>query len=316
MFLAATGRGGAARLEAPRDRPPAGAVLLLAAPGAALGEAEADALVAHARAGGTVVWMAGEVRQPALEGRLRVRARAAPAFRLAVPLAPHPLVSGLLVPAGGGSVEGDEPGALPVLGAGGIVTGLSIPAGEGEVLVLSGPEPFTNERIGDGGAISLLTRLAGRGPIVFDERWLLPRDAPAPPSRRALALAALQALLAVAVWLAARARRLGAIRPPPAEARGRTARDYLASLAALYGRAGAEEELARGAWRRARRALERRAGVPARLAADEAAPRLARRSEAAAEALRRGEAAVRSGRGALLATYRAVDDLGRATGSI
>jgi hypothetical protein len=313
MFLAATGRR-AARLEGPGDVPTKGAVLLLAAPGAALDEAEARALVAHARAGGTVVWMAGEVRQPALEGLLRVRARAQPAFRLAGALAPHPLVSGILVPAGGGSVEGDEPGALPILGAGGVVTGLSVPAGAGEVLVLSGPEPFTNERIGDAGAISLLVRLAGRGPIVFDERWLLPRDAPAPASHRGLVVAAIQGLLAVVVWLLARGRRLGAIRPPPAGARGRTARDYLASLAALYGRAGAEEELSRRAWQRARRALERRTGIPARLGAEEAAARLGRSSREAAEALLRGEAAVRSGRGALIATYRAADELAAAAG--
>jgi hypothetical protein len=314
MFLAATGRG-VARLEGAGDVPPKGAVVLLAAPGAVLDEAEAEALVAHARAGGTIVWMAGEVRQPALEARLRVHARAAPAFRLATPLAPHPLVSGLLVPAGGGSVDGNGPGALPILGAGGVVTGLSVPIGAGEVLVLSGPEPFTNERIGDAGAISLLVRLAGRGSIVFDERWLFPRDAPAPASRRALVVAALQGILAVLVWLLARGRRFGAIRPPPAPWRGRTARDYLASLAALYGRAGAEEELARRAWRRARRALERRTGIPARLAAEDATARLGRRSKEAAEALLRGEAAVASGRGALLATYRAVDELGRTFGT-
>ncbi|HEX9242330.1 MAG TPA: DUF4350 domain-containing protein [Anaeromyxobacter sp.] len=198
MFLAATGRS-AARLEASDERPPPGAVLLLAAPGAALDDAEARALVAHARAGGTIVWMAGDVRQPALERRLGVRVRAAPGSRLAAPIAPHPLVVGLLLPAGGGSVEGDEPGALPILGASGLVVGLSVAAGSGEVLVLSGPEPLTNERLGDAGAISFLVRLAGRGPVVFDERWLVARDAPAPASHRALAIAALQGLAALAV---------------------------------------------------------------------------------------------------------------------
>jgi hypothetical protein len=314
MFLAATGRP-ALRLASPGDRPPAGAVVLLAAPGAALDDAEADGIVAHARAGGTVVWMAGAVRQPALERRLGVRARAARGVRLATPLAPHPLVAGLELPAGGGSVEADSPAALPVLGSGTLVSAVSVPAGAGEVLVLSGPEALANERVGEGGAASFLVRLAARGPVVFDERWLLLRDRPAPASARALAATALQALLAVAVGLAARARRLGAVRPPPAEGRGRTARDYLASLAELYRRAGAEEEIARATWRRARRALERRAGIPSRLPGEDAAPRLARRSPAAAEALRRGEAAVRSGRGALLATCRAADDLAREVGA-
>jgi hypothetical protein len=312
-FLAATGRS-ATRIDDRGAWPARGAVVLLAAPAEPLEDEEAAALVSHARAGGTVVWLAGDVRQPALERRLGVRARAAPGFRIASAQAPHPLVAGLLVPVNGGSVEADGPDALPILATAGAVAGVSLRAGAGEVLVLSGPEPFTNERIGDAGAISLLVRLSARGPLVFDERWLVPRDAPAPASRRALVVAALQGLAAVGLWLAARARRLGAIRPPPPEGRGRTARDYLASLAALYGRAGAEEELARGAWRRARRALERRTGIPARLSADEAAPRLARRSRAAAEALLRGEAALGSGRGALLATCLAADDLAGATG--
>jgi hypothetical protein len=314
LFLSATGRS-ALRFDARDARPPPGAVVVLAAPAAELDDAEVGALLDHVYAGGTLVWMAGAARQPALERRLGLRARAAPGFRIAVPLAPHPLLAGLLLPVGAGSVDPEAPGALPVIAVGAEVAGVSVRAGSGEVLVLSGPEPLTNERLGDAGAISFLVRLAARGPIVFNERWLVARGAPAPASTRAIAAAALQGLLALAVWLLARSRRLGAIRPSPPEARGRTARDYLASLAALYGRAGAEEEIARAAWRRARRALERRAGIPARLAGEDAAARLTRRSPAAAEALRRGEAALRSGRGALLATYRAADELARAVGT-
>jgi hypothetical protein len=314
LFLSATGRS-ALRIDARDARPPPGAVVLLAAPAAELDELEVGALLDHVRAGGTLVWMAGAVRQPVLERRLGVRARAERGFRLAAPVAPHPLVAGLLLPVGGGAVDGDPSPALPVIAVGAQVAGVSVPAGAGEVLVLSGPEPLTNERLGDAGAISFLVRLAARGPIVFDERWLVARDPSAAGSTRALAAATLQGLLAALVWLLARSRRLGAIRPPPPEARGRTARDYLGSLAVLYGRAGAEEEIARAAWRRARRALERRAGIPARLTGADAAARLARRSPAAAEALRRGEAAIRSGRGALLATYRAADELARAAGT-
>jgi hypothetical protein len=313
MFLAATGRP-TSRLADTGDAPPRGAVVLLAAPGAPLGEADAAALVAHARAGGTVVWMAGPVRQPALERALSVRAHAGRALRTSIPIAPHPLLAGLELPAGAGQVEGGPPEALAVLGAGPAVAGLSIPAGRGELLVLSGTEPLENGRLGEGGSATLLVRLAARGPVVFDERWLVPRGAPPSPARTGLAVAALQALLAAAVLLAARGRRLGAIRPPPPEGTGRTARDYLASLAVLYRRAGAEEELARESWGRARRALERTAGIPARLGAVEAEARLARRSPAAAQAFARGEAAVRSGPGALLATCRAADDLRRAAG--
>lgn len=313
MFLAATGRA-AVRLSGPDDRPPAGAVVLLAGPRAPLADADVAALLAGVRAGGTLVWMAGPVRQPALERALSVRAAAGGAPGTALPLAPHPLVAGLELPAGSGAVVGGPPGALAVLGAGAAIAGLSIPEGRGEVLVLSGSEPLENDRIGEGGALTLLTRLAARGPIAFDERWLLPRRAGASPARAGLLAAALQALAAAAVLLSARGRRLGAIRPPPPEGSGRTARDYLASLAALYRRAGAEEELARATWARARRALERRAGIPARLAADDARARLARHAPAAAEAFDRGEAALRRGAGALLPASRAAHDLEAALG--
>jgi len=160
------------------------------------------------------------------------------------------------------------------------------------VIVLSGPEALENERIGEADAVSFLVRLGGRGPLAIDERFLAPADGPAPPSRRALALLAAQALLGAAVLLAALAPRLGPIRPPPPEGGGRSTRDYLASLAALYRRAGAEPELARSAWRAFRRRLEARAGIPARLPDAEAARLLAARSSPAARAVLRGSVAL------------------------
>lgn len=314
-FLAEAGAA-PRRLEDPDDAPPAGATVILAAPGAALSDAEAAALVAHAAAGATLVWLAGQVRQPALERRLAVIPVPGLGERTAAPLAPHPLVDGLGLPAGGGFVEWSGDAALPILEAGDRVAAVAVPVGRGEVLVLAGPEPLQNTRVGDGDAVALLLRLAARGPVVFDERWLRPRAAgTAPGARRGLALAAAQALLAAAVLLVARGRRLGAIRPPPAEGRGRTARDYLASLAVLYRRTGAEDELARAAWDRARRGLERRAGVPARLPAGDARERLARHAPAAGEALLRGEAATAGGPGALRAVLQAAHDLEAATGA-
>lgn len=314
LFLASTGRP-PRRLADPEDTPPRGAVLLLAAPRAALGDADVAALLAHVRAGGTLVWMAGPVRQRALERALSVRAASGDAPRTAVPVAPHPLLAGLELPAGSGAIVGGPPDGLAVLRAGDAVAGTSIPVGQGEVLVLSGPEPLENGRLAEGDALSFLTRLAGRGPIAFDERWLVARGAAPSPTRAGLLAAALQAAAAAALLLAARGRRLGAIRPPPAEGSGRTARDYLVSLAALYRRAGAEDEIARATWQRARRVLERRAGIPARLSAPEARDRVARRSRAAAEALERGERAARGGAGALLETCRAAHDVVQAIGA-
>lgn len=312
MFLAATGRA-PVRLAGEGEAPPPRAVVLLAGPRSALGHDDVAALLAHARAGGTVVWMAGPVRQPALERALSVRAIGGGAPRTAVPLAPHPLFAGLSLPAGSGAVVGGPAEALAVLGAGPAVAALSIPAGRGELLVLSGSEPLENARLAEGDGVSLLTRLAARGPVAFDERWLAAREAPPSPARTGLVASALQAAVATALLLAARGRRLGAVRPPPPEGSGRTARDYLASLAALYRRAGAEGELARETWRRARRVLERRAGIPAGLSAADAGARLARRAPAAADAFARGEAAaLRGGAGALLEASRAAHDLERA----
>jgi hypothetical protein len=313
MVLAATGRP-AVRLAEPEEAPPPQAVILLAAPRAALGDVDVAALLAHARAGGTLLWMTGLVRQPALERALGLRAFGGGAPRTAIPLAPHPLFAGLELPAGGGSLSGGPPGALAVLGAGGTVAALSIPAGRGEVLVLAGTDALENARLGEGGALSLLTRLAARGRIAFDERWLVPRGGQTSAARAGLVAALLQAALAAALLLAARSRRLGAIRPPPDEGSGRTARDYLTALAALYRRAGARDELARATWARARRTLERRAGIPAHLPPADAAARLARRAPEAAAAFARGEAATRGGKGALLRACRAADDLEHALG--
>jgi hypothetical protein len=175
---------------------------------------------------------------------------------------------------------------------------------------LSGPEPFTNEHLAEGNALSFLTRLAERGPIVFDERWVTPHnDAPGkiPPLFAVLA----QALLAGLVFVAARSRRLGIVRPPPDQEHGRTARDYLRTLARLYGRAGAEAELARSALARARRMLERRTGLRAGLDDNEFESRLELRAPLARSAFARARSALLlpPGPAALLAVVRACADL-------
>lgn len=303
-------RGHAAPRLAARDAAPApGAVLLLAAPAAALADAEAEALLAHASAGGTVVWAAGPAPQPALAARLRATLSPARGARLAAPLEPHPLLEGLALPASDGTVASALPGARAVSGAPGRPFAVAVPLGQGEVILLAGPEPLENGRLAGADALSFLLRLAARGEVAFDERWLLPRGgAGGRPS--ALALLAGQALLAALVLVVARGRRLGAVRPPLA-ARGRTSADYLASLAALYRRAGAEGELAAVAWRAARRRLERRAGVPVRLADRDALALLRARAPAAAEPFERGAAALAAAPGAasLLALVRAAADL-------
>ncbi|MFT3916956.1 MAG: DUF4350 domain-containing protein [Anaeromyxobacteraceae bacterium] len=306
------GRGVAAPVVRPGDAPPppGEGVVVVAAPAASLDVREADALLEHAARGGTLVLAAGRAPQPALEARLGVRFAPAPGARMAVPLAPHPLVEGLVLPVGEGQLLVTGGDALPIAGVRDAVAAAALRVGRGEVVLLAGPEPLTNARLAQGGALSLLIRLAARGPVALDERWLEARTgARAPPA--ALGALAGQALLAFGAYALARGRRLGAIRPPPADGRGRTARDYLRALAGLYRRAAAEGELARAAWARARRELERRAGIPARLPDADAALRLEARSPAAAAAFERGRTALarQPGPDALLAVVRACADL-------
>jgi hypothetical protein len=315
-WLASTGRP-VAVLSRPEDRPPAGAVLLLAAPRGALSSEDAEEVAAHAAAGGTVVWAVGPAPQPALERRLGA-VRASPggdlAARTAAALAPHPLFDGLAFRTSGGDVASDAPGAVRVAGGRDFAAAVAFPLGAGEVVLLAGPDALENQHIADLGNLSLWARLAARGPLALDERHLR-GGAAAPAARSALALLLLQALLAGAAFALARGRRLGAIRPPPPP-RGRTARDYLESLGALYRRARAEEELSRSAWGRARRDLERRAGIAARLPDAEAERRLRRRAPAAADAVVRARRALSAppGPDSLTAVVRAAADLEAALG--
>jgi hypothetical protein len=177
-------------------------------------------------------------------------------------------------------------------------------------VLLAGPEPLDNGHVGDGDALSLWVRLAAYGPIAFDERYLRPAPSRlaarvSPAGLLGLQLGLLVALLAAALW-----PRLGAVRPPPPDRAGPSTGEYLASLAELYRRAGAEPELAASTWRRLRERLEHEAGVRAGLPTEEAAGRLAASSPAAAESLRRGAAALAAGGpGLLLEVARAAADV-------
>jgi hypothetical protein len=312
-WLAATGRP-AVVLSRTGESPPAGGAVVLAAPRGPLSAEEADALLSHAAAGGTLVWAVGPAPQPALERRLgpvRLSPGSDLAARTAVALAPHPLFDGLALRTAGGDVSAGAPGALPVSGGRDFTAAVAVPLGRGEVVLLAGTEALENQHLAQAGNLSLWTRLAARGPLSVDERRLR-GGAAVPPSQAALGWLAAQALLAAGAFALARGRRLGAVRPPPASG-GRTARDYLESLGALYRRARAEGALSRSAWARARRELERRAGIPARLSDAEAEARLRARSASAAEAVARARGALAAppGPGSLASVVRAAADLER-----
>lgn len=299
------------------DVPPPGAALVLAAPRAEIEPADADALLDHVARGGLLVWAVDrEGAQPEMERRLQVhrpRALRRPPAGVAVAIAPHPLFAGLSLRTGGATVASRAPAALAVSGLvdGAAVhpTAVSLPWGRGEVLLLESAEPLQNSAIAEADDLELWARLAARRTVAFDERFLAPRAATAPPSTRAIAALAAQGLAAALAFFWARGRRLGAVRPPPPPGSTRTAADYLASLSALYRRARAEPRLAEEAWRRLRGELWRRAGVPPALPDGEAARRLERtRAEAAARlryaAALRAEAA-KGGPARLLALVRA-----------
>ncbi len=202
-WLTETGRAPLV-LSSPGDRPPRGAVLVLAAPLNEIEAADAEALLGHAARGGLLVWaMGAEGSQPELERRLQASRprslRPAPLEAPALPIAPHPLLAGLSLRGGGDSVASRLPGALPVAGvvdgATLFATAVSVPWGRGEVLLLESTELLQNSRLALADNLELWARLAARGPVAFDERFLLPRTGASPPSRRALA-----ALLAQGSW--------------------------------------------------------------------------------------------------------------------
>jgi hypothetical protein len=312
-WLAATGRASSVTTRA--GAPPApGQVWLLAAPAAPVPAADAAAFLSHAAAGGLSVWALGAERQPQLEALLQARRVAGRGERTVAGLPDGGPLAGLVLRAPGDGVVSTRPGARPATGPDDPPAALLWPVGRGEVLLLAGTELLDNARIVEADHLSLWVRLAARGPIVFDERWLRPEAVPTP--LRLPLLVGGQALLAALLLVIALGWRHGAIRPPPAAGARLTARDYLATLAALSRRAGAEPELAAAAWRRLRRTLEREAGIPARLSGQAAAARLSARAPEGAAALQRGEVALRHpAQGQLLAVTRAAADVEGALGS-
>lgn len=311
-----------------RRAPTSGTAWLLISPLAPVPPLAVEAFLEHAARGGLSVWAIGPGSQPALEAALKARRAPGEAARIWAGRQGHPLLGGLVFRGGGVGVTA-EGGAMPGTGTAmpgtGTAVGTAVPAdpaaperppevvtmpvGQGEVVVLGSPALFENGSLAESDHLSLWVRLAARGPITFDERWLRVADVATPSPRIPLLMAAQAALVAI-VLLVALGQRHGAVRPPPAPATLRSNTDYLASLAALTRRAGAEEALAAASWARLRRRLEHRTGLPAHLTTSAAADRLEARAPAAAEALRRGEAALnRPGKGHLLAVTRAAAEV-------
>jgi len=298
-----------------------GAVWVLAAPAAPLGPGEAEAFLAHVRAGGLAVWALGPEPQPELAARLGLsvdplRARSGLPQS---PLAPHPLFRGLSLRGACQPMASTLAGALPVAGADAgalpCTAVFSIPVGRGEVLVLAGDDLLANRAVGDADHLAFWARVAERGPLAFDERYLGARSGPGVP--RGIVVLLAQAALAAALAGWALLPRFGAVRPPPAEDVATGAAGYLTSLAALYGRARAEPELVRTALASLRARARERAGVPRDRPDAEVARFLARKSPEAARAFAAAAvagAASAAGRAELVRITQASADLEAALG--
>jgi hypothetical protein len=168
------------------------------------------------------------------------------------------------------------PGAMvPLAVAGDTPVAFEVQLGEGRVVALAGADALANDRLDLGDNLQLLANLGAQGPVWFDEFHHRPGVNEA---LEALSGVLGPPLAQLFLWLAVlglwSSRRLGPVLPaPPVAARAQGA--YAAQLGMLYRRARAEPELAAARYAQTRARLEARLRVPAGLD-DEAALRLLR----------------------------------------
>jgi hypothetical protein len=266
--------------------PGAGSVVLAAPAGDEVREDEVEALLAFARAGGTLVLLVPRaVPQPALRA----------AFQLSVgpatPLAP----GGAVDDVGGSTVEVLLPGGLlsgasqlrlaaePTLVVGdpaavavtSPAAGWWLPLGAGEAWLFAGADLAENARLELADNAAFWSRLGARGPVVFDE-FHHHRGSTSTPLNVLATVAQLAFCAALFVW--ARAPRLGPPRDPPPRLH-RSALEYVGAMAALLRSAQVEGELVEVLRAQLRGALHERLGIPREWSW----------ADAAAEAGRRGE---------------------------
>jgi hypothetical protein len=236
---------------------------------------EAAALGRFVRSGGTLV-AGGSGPQSWLRG-LFVRP---PAWSAGGPLVAQPVNAGRAPLADVAEVrtagEGrwNRPGELrAILGGPGETLALTKRLGGGQVFLLADPSPLQNRLLGEADNAALGVALAGEAsrPVAFLETvhgYGQARGIAALPSRWLWALGGL--ILAVLLWLAAHARRLG---PPELETRPLPPprRAYIDALATLLARTRRVTEAAAPVSAAARERLMRRAALPRDAGADEVA---------------------------------------------
>ena len=252
-------------------------------------KAEAEALEAWVRGGGTLVYMVpreAEARQPTLEAWLRISD--GPLLRPSGEALPSEEkdLSGttvrVWVPAGAArglesfrvaldrSVAVGLLEAVPVAGVLGAAAVWRVPLGAGEVYVLAGADLAENRRLELLDNLRVWEALAARGPLAFDEFHLGEGVRQEPPSAWGLWVFAAQCLVVGLLYVVARGTRFGPPRPLMVE-RHRSSREYVQSLGWLARRSKVERELVPELGRQLRRRMHERLGIPLTLPEDEAA---------------------------------------------
>ncbi|MFT3709303.1 MAG: DUF4350 domain-containing protein [Archangium sp.] len=150
-----------------------------------------------------------------------------------------------------------------------------VPIGSGEVWVGAGPDLIENARLELLDNARFWSAIASRGPIAFDEYHLLAHEMSAP---RNLLASGLQLLVLAALFLWARAPRLGPVREE-ATTQHRSALEYVRAMATLTANAKVEGELITALKDDFRRRIEEELGIARTLPWPDAARELERRAQ-------------------------------------
>ncbi|MBL8909452.1 MAG: DUF4350 domain-containing protein [Archangium sp.] len=163
-------------------------------------------------------------------------------------------------------------GAVPVTDASALWW---FPEGDGEVWVSTGPDLIENARLELLDNAKFWKNLGARGPIAFDE-YHLSAHAQSTPVSILASLAQLLVLAALFVW--ARAPRLGPVREEPAT-QHRSAIEYVRAMASLTANAKVEGELIGALKDDFRRRLDDEHGISRSMAWPDVARELERRTQ-------------------------------------
>ncbi len=233
---------------------------------------ETDALVAWVQAGGTLVLASDALIPRGLFDALEVdTVYANGEISEAVPAQPlllDPAVRRVQMASDTRLIDASS-GLVPLLYAPDGVMAAERPLGQGWVVVLSSPLPFTNDALAQADNAALVLNLVRRTPpgsvVLFDEVHHGLGEQPTSDLmslmlRTSLGRGILLALAFLFLFLALRGQRFGRPRPLP-QPIGRSVGEYVSAMAALYRRAGQRAFIAEHFDRHLRRQAARTLGL-------------------------------------------------------